>query len=86
MLMFSMPSRMRACAFVAVTTLMHRNRENKKIERKFVHAEDGVRDVLATLKATPSLFKIITNFTMAEFTELYDLFCPFLELNEAQAM
>ena len=47
----------------------------------YVDPNEGVRDVLATLSATPSYFKIITNFTQEEFEELCQIGCPPLEGN-----
>ena len=32
-----------------------------------VHNAVGVRDVLATMKTTPSLFRTLTNFSLEEF-------------------
>jgi len=38
----------------------------------------GVRDQLAILQKSPSLFKVITNFTCDEFQELCELVCPLI--------
>jgi hypothetical protein len=36
----------------------------------------GVRDVLTTMRATPNLFKTLTNFTLVEFDELAFVVVP----------
>ncbi len=38
----------------------------------------GVQDILATMRATPSLFKSFTNFTLGEFEKLAQLVIPIL--------
>ena len=41
-----------------------------------VNPQEGVRDVLGSMMATPGLFKILTNFSILEFAELCHLICP----------
>jgi len=41
-----------------------------------VDSSVGVWDVLATMQATPRLFKILTNFTLVKFDELVLLITP----------
>lgn len=48
---------------------------------EYVNQEEGVRDVLATIRRTPSLFKCLTNFTAPEFEELCSLVSPVIAIN-----
>jgi hypothetical protein len=41
-----------------------------------VDSSVGVRDVLATMRSTPGLFKTLTNFTWAKFDKLALLMAP----------
>jgi hypothetical protein len=50
-------------------------------DQTYVNQALGVRDQLAVLLQTPSLFKILTNFTAEEFEELCGAVCPLIESN-----
>jgi len=50
--------------------------ELNETDQTFVNSLVGVRDQLATLLQTPSLFKVLTNFTADEFEELASAVCP----------
>ena len=49
--------------------------------QEYVDKEEGVRDVLATLRRTPSLFKALTNFSAEEFEDLCISVCPVIFMN-----
>ena len=46
-------------------------------DQRYVHHSEGVRDQLAT----PSLFKVLTNFTLREFEELCSKICYVIAMN-----
>ena len=50
--------------------------ELKSDLQQSVNKREGVRDVLATMKATPSLFRTLTNFTVDEFELLCQRVVP----------
>ena len=37
---------------------------------------EGVRDTLGSMRSTPGLFKVLTNFSIHEFDELCHIVCP----------
>ena len=41
-----------------------------------VNPREGVRDVLRSMRSTLGLFKVLTNFSIQEFNELYQMVCP----------
>ena len=41
----------------------------------FVNPHEGVRDVLGSMRSTPNLFKVLTNFSIEEFDELCHIVC-----------
>ena len=43
--------------------------------QKSADPTSGVKDVLATMKIVPSMFKVLTNFTIDEFNELSNAVC-----------
>ena len=49
-------------------------------DQTYVDHEEGVRDQLCILEKSPSLFKVITNFTNEEFQELCEIVCPLITL------
>jgi hypothetical protein len=49
--------------------------------QQLVNPNVGVRNLLAWLKETPSMFKTITNFTLPEFEELCTLVCSLIAGN-----
>ena len=42
----------------------------------FVNPYEGVRDVLGSMRSTPDLFKVLTNFSVEEFDDLCRILCP----------
>jgi hypothetical protein len=44
--------------------------------RQSINPNVGVRNILVTMRATPSLFKFFTNFTLGEFEKLAPLAIP----------
>ena len=83
MMIFRMQHIQKLSAFVVVNTLMNYNEDGEEttMRNTYVDPNEGVTDVLSTLSATPSYFKIITNFTQEEFNELCQLVCPYLDGN-----
>lgn len=49
-------------------------------DQNFVNPHVGVRNQLASLLQTPSLLKVLTNFTVDQFEELCSAVCPLLIL------
>ncbi len=79
--MFEDVDRHRQCAFIVVIIAansydMFNANELKKGTCHLVDSSVGVQDVFATLRATPGLFKILTNFTLAKFDKLALLMAP----------
>ncbi len=63
------------CVFAAIVIAtnsydMFNVNELKEGARHLANLGVGVQDVLATMQATPRLFKILINFTLAKFDEL----------------
>ena len=50
--------------------------EFKNKDQNFVNSNVGVRDQLATLLQTPSLFKVLIKFSAGQFEELCSAMCP----------
>ena len=50
-------------------------------DQRYVDRSEGVRDQLTTLRRTPSLFKVLTNFTLEEFEELCCKVCHTIVIN-----
>ena len=75
-------SMMLHCA-LAVSSSFNLFYENEWEEGGFqsVNLHEGVRDVLATMRSTPSLFKGNTNFTLQKFDELCLLVVPVIVAN-----
>lgn len=65
-------------AAAAVTSTSHFFGGNELDDQKqeCVDKNIGVRDYLATVQATPYLFRTLTNFTASEFEEFCQLVCP----------
>jgi hypothetical protein len=65
---------------IASSSSFHLFNGNEWTEGGFhtVNREEGVRDVLASMRTTPTLFKGNTNFTLPEFDELCALVTPFI--------
>ena len=57
------------------------NNEWEDDGQQSVNMRVGLRDLLAWLKETPSIFKTITNFTLPKFEELCSLVCPLIAGN-----
>ena len=41
-----------------------------------VNPHEGVRNMLGTMRSTPGLFKVLTNFSVKEFDDLCRIVCP----------
>ena len=41
-----------------------------------VNPHEGGRDVLGSMRSTPGLFKVLTNFSVEEFDDLCRIVCP----------
>jgi hypothetical protein len=67
-----------AAILEATSTLFN---TNEMQDQSTVNHDEPVRDVLATMRSTPSLFKSLTNFSIEEFDELAALVCPTLVAN-----
>lgn len=79
--MFEDVDRDKQCVFAVVVIAtnssdMFNANELKEGTCHLVDSSVGVWDVLATMRATPGLFKILTNFTLAEFDKLMLLMAP----------
>ena len=46
-----------------------------------VNPQEDVRDVLGSMRSTPGLFKVLTNFSIEEFDELCSILCPTIIAN-----
>src|SRR5690349_2308366 len=69
---------MTATTAAANSTAFFDDEEMAIEDQRFVDPDEGVRDQLYLLMKTPSLFKIMTNFTSPEFEELSATVCPIL--------
>jgi len=79
--MFADVDRKKQCAFIAIVVAANSSNmfDANELEEGASHLVDssvGVWDVLATMQATPRLFKILTNFTLVKFDELVLLITP----------
>jgi hypothetical protein len=71
-----------AVAIAAANTwFLFDDEELNEDDQNFVDPDVGVPDQLATLLKTPSLFKVLTNFTVDEFEELCGAVCPLIAGN-----
>ena len=43
-----------------------------------MNSHEGVRDVLGSMRSTPCLFKVLTNFFVHESDELCQSVCPII--------
>ena len=41
-----------------------------------INFHEGIHDVLGSIRSTPSLFEVLTNFSIKEFEELCHIVCP----------
>ena len=46
-----------------------------------VNPHEGVHDILGSMRSTPGLFKVLTNFSIEEFDELCTIVCPTIIAN-----
>jgi hypothetical protein len=58
------------CAFDVLNSKNLLNDHEDEGTKEFIDQMARVRNALATMQATPSLFKNLTNFTLIEFEEL----------------
>lgn len=65
-------------SFAAANTNSYIDNDEMDLDdQKFVIPE-GVRDQLIILKKNPSLFEVLTNFTVFEFDEVCEMVCPII--------
>jgi hypothetical protein len=57
------------CAFNALNSEDVLNDHEDEGTKEFIDPVTGIKDVLATMQHTPSLFKNLTNFTWMKFEE-----------------
>ena len=69
------------CVTAASITEFFNPDEFANEDQRYVDRSEGVRDQLTTLRRTPSLFKVLTNFTLEEFEELCCKVCHTIVTN-----